>query len=107
FNTHFHVVQPSGNQECNVRVGTANLGEELEAADAGHLKIGDYGIEWLALRSYKGFVTSRGGAAAVRWGPQHYGKKFRGCAFVVDGENADNGGALACASSDNGFLLLG
>src|SRR5579859_272512 len=61
------VVNTGGDQERHMRVGAANLGEKLHAADPGHLKVGDHSVERLVLQSHKGFFAAGGGRAMKSW----------------------------------------
>jgi hypothetical protein len=92
--THIDVVHPRGDQERNVRIGTANMSKELEAADTGHLEIGNYGIESLSLQSLKSFGAVTGGGAVEGRRPQHDGDEPRSGLLIVDGEYADRGIAI-------------
>ena len=86
------VVDAGGDQERHVRVGTANLGKQFQTADPGHLKVGDNGIESLALQSHKGFLAAGGGCAVKSRRRKHQGDELRSSQLIVDGEHADNRG---------------
>jgi hypothetical protein len=66
------------------------LREQLHAADPRHLKIGNDGIERLALQSRESFFAVAGGAAPESRRAQDDGKKLAGRSFVVDGKNASD-----------------
>src|ERR1700722_15938757 len=74
--SYFHVVHPSGDQECYVRMGAANVGQEFEPRDTGHLEIGNNGIEVLSLQSRKGFFPTSGGSTGERRGGQNDGEEL-------------------------------
>ena len=90
--THIDVVHTSRDEECDVRIGTADMSEKLHTAKARHLQVGDDGIEALMLQSGKGVFAGGGGSAVEAGGPEHQGEKFAGSALVVDGKNADDRG---------------
>jgi len=92
--TDIDVVDTCGDQEGNVRKGMANVREELEATDAGHLEIRNDGVKALALQSHEGlFACSGRGTAECGWG-KHKSEKFAGGALVVDSEDPDDRGML-------------
>jgi hypothetical protein len=83
--THIDVVHTSGDQECDMRIGTADVSEELHSAKARHLEVRDDGIEALMLQSREGGFAGGGGSAVETRGPEHQGEEFAGSALVVDG----------------------
>jgi hypothetical protein len=87
---HIHVVHSRGDQEGHIRIGAPNVVEKFEAADAGHLEIGDYGIESLELQRLKGGFAIGSGSAVESRRMQQDGDELRGGGFVVDGEHADD-----------------
>jgi hypothetical protein len=86
---HIDVVHTRGDQEGDVRIGMANVCEELEASDTGHLEVGDDGIKAVALQSLEGFFAGASGGTAVSGRVQHKREKFAGGAFIVYGQDAD------------------
>jgi hypothetical protein len=63
----------------------AHLRQQLHAADARHLEIGNDRIEGLALQSRESFFAVAGGAATKSRRTQDDGKKLASRSFVVDG----------------------
>jgi hypothetical protein len=60
---NFHVVHTGSDQERHVRMAAANLGKKFQATDAGHLQVGNDGIEDLVLQNAEGFFARIGGRA--------------------------------------------
>jgi hypothetical protein len=90
--TDVDVVNAGGDEKGHVRVGLANAGEEFETAHARHFEVGNDGIESLALESHEGFLSRGRGRARIIRRAQHHREEFRGGAFVVDSQDADDGG---------------
>jgi hypothetical protein len=89
-----------------MRIGATDLGEEFQAADAGHLEVRNDGVEALVLQSYEGFFARSGGRARERGRLQHDGQKFAGCPLIIDSQNADKGAAIAWYLRRDGLANL-
>jgi hypothetical protein len=74
-----------------MRLPTANLSEKLRAAHAGHLEVGDDGVEWLALQDYEGLFAVACCRTIVIRRAQDDRKKLAGGRFVVNDEHAGDG----------------
>src|ERR1700758_4449761 len=90
FDAHVHVVYASRDEERHVGMMMANFGEEFHAAQAWHLKVGDDGVERLALQSYEGFFGSASGSATKCRRRQDKGKKPNSGRFIIYGEDASD-----------------
>jgi hypothetical protein len=81
--SYIHVIHASGDQEDEVRIETANLGEEFHAADPRHVEIGNDGVESLMLQGFESFFAAVGsGTMKGRWA-QDDGEEPRSGDLVV------------------------
>jgi hypothetical protein len=105
--TDIDVVHTGGDQERDVRVGTADVREEFDTAKARHLEVGNDGIEALVLQSDEGVFPGGSGSAVETGWAEHQREKFAGCALVVNGKNADDWGMARRGGGEGGLLRRG
>ena len=108
FDTHVHVVNTSSDEERHVRMSVTNFREKFHATEARHLKVGNDGVERLALQSYEGFFGSASGSAAKCRRREDEREKPGSRRFIVNGKNASRRSAAmrGIAGMVCGFLCV-
>jgi hypothetical protein len=57
---YIHVIDARGHQERHIGIMAASFDQKLHAANSRHAKVGDDGIESLALQGHEGFFAAVG-----------------------------------------------
>ena len=73
-----------------MRIAAPDFREELHAADARHMEVGDDRVKSLALQSHKRFFTTAGSGATESRRAQDDREKLASSGIVVDDEHASS-----------------